>query len=338
LQSLAVNNPYLASSNDMPPNRTSLVTTLRELVGPNVFRVVDLRDGWPSIVELQLSTGFQRFSLHIGIIHSYSRQDYEYRFQNPAQNKPVTVMPGTRGLLLGLWTGDDPSVIVAAEPEIRVGETTRFSVLFPRRLFRDAQLTGWAEPYRNNKGNRHWSFLPPLLPAFVELYESNAAINTTNLQVAAVSSGLVDDPDTASRERARQTVTRLVRSAVFGQRVVAAYAERCSMCGINLNLVAGAHILPVSADNSVDEIWNGLALCENHHRAFDSHRIWVEPRKRGVVFHPSILDHAKKNARSAQFVENTYAVLAEPLVSSSTPRSEMFEQRYEFYEGSYKWL
>lgn len=331
------------------PRKIDLVKTLCSLVGPSVCRVIDARDGWPSIIEVQLSGGPHRFSVHIGQIHSHSRKEYEYRFQNPAQadRPPVAALPGAKPLLLGMWNNDDPAVIVAAEPEVRLGDRTRFSVLFPERLFREAQQFGWAEPYRNSKGNLHWSFLPPLLPAFIELYQTRVPVNSTTtqivpvdpttIQIAAVSSGLVDDPSGTSGARARQTVTRLVRSAEFGQKVVAAYDYKCAMCGINLELVSGAHIHPVSAVNSVDEIWNGLALCENHHRAFDSHRLWVEPSSRRLKIHPSILQHASFNRPSQVFVETTLSTLSDPLQAKDLPKPEMFRERYQYFKEAYDW-
>jgi HNH endonuclease len=319
--------------------RTRLVQTLCSLVGPSICRVIDERDGWPSVIEVQLSSGAQRFSVHIGKIHSHSRREYEYRFQNPAEanRPPVMALPGTKPLLLGMWNSDEPMVIVAAEAEVRLGDRTRFSVLFHQWLFREAQQYGWAGPYRNNKGNLLWSFLPPLLPAFIELYQAQASIDPTTIQIAAVSSGLVDEPSGASGARARQSVTRLVRAAQFGQEVVAAYDHKCAMCGINIGLVSGAHILPVRAVNSVDAIWNALALCENHHRAFDSHRIWAEPDSRALKIHPSILSHASSNRPSQVFVETTFSTLSDPLRARDLPKPEMFHERYQYFDNAYDW-
>jgi predicted restriction endonuclease len=164
-----------------------------------------------------------------------------------------------------------------------------------------------------------WAFLPPLLPAFIELYQKRIPIEPMTMQIAAVSSGLVDELDAASANRARQTVTRLVRSAEFGQKVVTAYGKKCAMCGINLGLVSGAHILPVSSVSSVDEVWNGIALCENHHRAFDSHRLWVEPGNRALKIHPDILEHASSNEYSKAFVNAT------------------FRERYRYFNDVYDW-
>jgi hypothetical protein len=320
--------------------KAHLVKYLCALVGDSICRVVDPRDGWPGIIDMQLSGHRHRFSLHVGEIHSHSRKEYEYRFQNPAQDDrpPVTALTGTKPLLIGVWNSDKPPVLVAADPSIRIGDTTRFSVLFPERLFREAQQFGWAEPYRNNKGSLHWSFLPSLLPAFIELYESEVNVDPATIQIAALSSGLINDPDDAAAARARQATMRLVRDAKFGKAVVSAYESKCAMCGLNLGLVSGAHILPVSAVNSVDSVWNGLALCENHHRAFDSHRLWVEPHNRTLSIHRSILNHAAANPYSRVFVETTFKTLSDPLQPSDKPTPDMFLERYEYFRDAYDWV
>lgn len=45
---------------------------------------------------------------------------------------------------------------------------------------------------------------------------------------------------------------------------------------MQLRLVEAAHILPVAASGSTDQIRNGLALSPTYHRAFDSGLIFVD--------------------------------------------------------------
>ncbi len=319
-------------------SRARLVQTLCDLVGPSVARVIDARDGWPGLIDLQLSTGRVRISAHVGRVHSMGRKDYEYRFQNPGQNRPAMALPTTTPLLIGLWDTDTPNVLVAAEPDVRLGDLTRFSVLFPERLFREAQQAGWADPYRNNNGGLHWSFFPQLLPTFVEFYQSQVDLVPKDIQIAVVGAGLADDPTDASAGRARHAATRLIRDARFAKTVVEAYGKKCAMCGLNLGLVSGAHILPVSAPGSSDQPTNGVALCDNHHRAFDSHRIWVHPSQRVLQIHPSILKHAESDPRSKAFVDTMFSKLDSPVDPKLKPQKRMFEERYAYFEGNYEWV
>lgn len=319
-------------------SRADYVHTLCRLVGPPIARVVDARDGWPGVIELQLSTGRAQFSVHVGPIHSMARKPHEFRFQNPGQDHPMMALPGTTALLIGVWDTDTPNVLVAAQADLRLGDTTRFSVLFPDRLFREAQQVGWAEPYRNNKGGMHWSFFPQLLPTFVEFVQGEIDLLPKDVQIAVVGAGLADDPTDAAAGRARQATTRLIRDARFAKTVIDAYGRKCSMCGLNLGLVSGAHILPVSAPGSSDQPTNGIALCDNHHRAFDRHRIWIHPAERTLCIHPYILKHGETDTRTRAFLDTMFPQLAGPTDPALSPQQRMFEERYAYFEGNYEWV
>jgi putative restriction endonuclease len=72
-----------------------------------------------------------------------------------------------------------------------------------------------------------------------------------------------------------QTVNRKIRDARFRANVLRAYSHRCCVCGIQLDLLDAAHIIPVEHERGTDEIKNGLSLCALHHRAFDHALITV---------------------------------------------------------------
>lgn len=110
------------------------------------------------------------------------------------------------------------------------------------------------------------------------------------------------------------------------------------MCGLNLGLVSGAHILPARAPHSVDELNNGLCLCDNHHRAFDAHRIWVHPTMRLITIHPKVVDHAKHDERSANFVQTPFKELASPTDPAHKPSAARFVERYAYFDAEYGWL
>ena len=73
----------------------------------------------------------------------------------------------------------------------------------------------------------------------------------------------------ADRRDVLITLRKRSRDVSFRSRVLTAYSNTCSMCGVQLKLVDAAHILPVSVDGSTDETFNGIALCAIHHRAYD---------------------------------------------------------------------
>jgi putative restriction endonuclease len=66
----------------------------------------------------------------------------------------------------------------------------------------------------------------------------------------------------------------VIRNAFFRKTIVHVYDSKCAFCGIrvtkgiNQNIVDGAHIKPF-AQFYDSRIHNGIALCKNHHWAFD---------------------------------------------------------------------
>lgn len=78
------------------------------------------------------------------------------------------------------------------------------------------------------------------------------------------------------RRKIVSTVNRLSRAASFRQQVLTAYGNRCAVSRLQLRLVDAAHILPVGAEGSTDDIRNGLALSPTYHRAFDNGLIFLD--------------------------------------------------------------
>lgn len=78
------------------------------------------------------------------------------------------------------------------------------------------------------------------------------------------------------RQKILSTVNRWARSACFRQQVLTAYGNRCSVTRMQLRLVEAAHILPVEADETADDVRNGIALSPTYHRAFDGGLIYLD--------------------------------------------------------------
>lgn len=69
--------------------------------------------------------------------------------------------------------------------------------------------------------------------------------------------------------RGREMVERAIRDVGFAPRVKMAFGYMCGVCNAQLNIAEAAHIIPISEEGSVDEVWNGICLCPNHHTLFD---------------------------------------------------------------------
>jgi len=95
---------------------------------------------------------------------------------------------------------------------------------------------------------------------------------------------LTEDQIEAVRNNNRRTVLaqifRKYRAADFRRRVLGAYSNRCAFCGVQLELIDAAHIIPVVAQTSTDETTNGVALCKLHHAAFDRNLVSFDERYR----------------------------------------------------------
>jgi putative restriction endonuclease len=78
----------------------------------------------------------------------------------------------------------------------------------------------------------------------------------------------------AERQRVVAKVSRLARDSDFRRKVTVAYDRKCAVTGLQLRLIDAAHILPVGAEGSTDEVSNGVCLSPTYHRAYD----------RGLIF------------------------------------------------------
>jgi hypothetical protein len=311
---------------------------IAELVGPDGLLLDDPADGWPAlgtIVGLDQPIDVALYVAPIGYSHR-NRDDVERRFQNPGQNRPIQEVPGRALVYIGLWEGDDPdapiapAVLVTADAHKRVGRTTRASV-FPRlESLRIARSTG-IHIGLTTSGEEIAAFVPELLPAQIDAQTNGVAPDEDRYRHELMAA-----PATPPAERQRRISTTLARANHFARSVRDAYAGRCAMCGLGLGLVESAHILPVAAHDSVDEVSNGVALCANHHRAFDRHQIWIDPTTSQIRIHPSTLG-ASSSPADEQFVGTTREHLAVPPDGSQQPHEAFLRARYRHFEDEYAW-
>lgn len=102
-----------------------------------------------------------------------------------------------------------------------------------------------------------------------EILQVNQNLQDSSLDVEAINK--LDNIDKTPKWSLKKSV---IRNAFFRKAVVHIYNYRCAFCGlkvtksINQNIVDGAHIKTFSLfyDSRVN---NGIALCKNHHWAFD---------------------------------------------------------------------
>ncbi|MCC7071748.1 MAG: HNH endonuclease [Deltaproteobacteria bacterium] len=259
------------------------------------------------------------------------RDDRERRFQNPGKKNPVVDVPGTKPVIVGIWDEGGPPVLVAMDAAARIGRETRQSLFAPLGLLIEAREHGWRE-HVNEHGEHIFMFVPALLPTYAETLVVGAAPEVERLDDVIETAGL-ETP--AARERVRIVGSRLSRDARFRKHVLAAYNGRCAMCGLNFNFVEAAHILPATAPASPDHVTNGLALCRNHHVAFDSGHIWVAHDTLHVHLSPALL--AITGDASESFLKSTRTSLMPPASAVMNPSPAMFQSRDQHLSGPPPW-
>lgn len=76
------------------------------------------------------------------------------------------------------------------------------------------------------------------------------------------------------------------------------------MCGVQLDLVVAAHIVPVAVDGS-NETSNGLALCHIHHSAYDRALLTADEDYRIRISDRALLRLRRvgRHAREQDFVD-----------------------------------
>jgi hypothetical protein len=256
--------------------------------------------------------------------------------QNPGQDHPVQAPQGSLPLLIGVWDEEGTPVLVGYDARRRVGQPTRQSLFVKLQQLRQAAALGWAEGV-NALGEPLFAFRPALLAAYVEMLRTGVSLTESHVLASVSLTGIDDNAEGETAEaRERRVTTALIRSAVFSRRVLDAYDGQCALCGLNSGLVQAAHVYPVGAPGSRDETWNGIALCCNHHAAFDRHLLWVDPRSYAVTAHPEFLPTTQRSVAARHFTEDMFPQLRVPR-GAARPREEMFQRRYEFYAGRYDW-
>ncbi|MGW4928612.1 HNH endonuclease [Agromyces sp. NPDC004153] len=330
----------------MPP-RASLVAHIASLVGPT-FRIEDPRNGWPAFASIEVDCELIPTAIYVGEVHGTHRGNpAERRFQNPGRDRPILEYRDRVTVLLGLWDEDDDlsvpaPVLVLPEPERRIGRDTRWSMFVSIATLLRAAENGWAT--KITASDEHLvCFHPELLPLAIASLIARVHPDEREVQTAVRATGHLNTrrPTAAGRVgsaiRLRRAVSALIRDTWFSGDVLDAYERRCAMCGLGLNLVQGAHIYPASAPGSRDVTSNGVALCANHHLAFDRHQIAVIPPNLDVLFRPDVLDQARRDPVALAFVSSTFDFLNRPH-RGAEPDPEMLMLRYQHFADKYDWL
>ncbi len=157
----------------------------------------------------------------------------------------------------------------------------------------DARRNGWAvSPPRTVQGGKEVrvAFTPGNLHNYLAVSKEAGRQTLTGSQREAFflsrtpnkpTIALPEDPAAVNAFiktlRNKLIVERYERDARFGPLIKKQFNYACAVCGTQLEIVEGAHIIPVSVETSQDELWNGIAMCPNHHKLFDASAFIIMP-------------------------------------------------------------
>lgn len=200
-----------------------------------------------------------------------ARAKDEYRVQ--ITSVVPSIVTGESTLILG-WHSDY-GVFVGFDIKKHLGQASQSpSIQVKEEILQSARSHAFAI-YNRHSGENAVAFRPEFLVDY--------ALNATSLHLtgkAGIDLSLLNNLDsltestieTVANQNRRvilSQIARKFRATDFRKRVLGAYEHRCAACGVQLELLDAAHIIPVASNDSTDETKNGIALCKLHHAAFD---------------------------------------------------------------------
>lgn len=254
-----------------------------------------------------------RYSIFL-INQSFRTKVYIWNITPGGRNRPanewrIQVTPvrrfepeiGGKTLILGWW--DDVGVFAGFDYTRHTGDLGASpSIQIREAALRQAAVQGFA-PHSRGRGELAIAFRPDLLGSYIENLEALHGCGEREQEVEILRE-IGEDPErveddeidaqiSAPRRFAVRSTKRALREIDFRDRVLTAYGHRCAMCGVQLKLLEGAHILPVSEPESTDSTNNGVALCVLHHRAYDRALVTFTPDY-SVCINDTMIDDLRK--------------------------------------------
>jgi|GEM_PF-1528783 putative restriction endonuclease len=152
--------------------------------------------------------------------------------------------------------------------------------------------------YTDNNNQSVISFTPDNLGLYLENIKSIHLLSELELKELVNKSNSLNDNGIDGNLKNQYgvfTIThdRKKRDPNFRKTVYQAYDNRCAMCGIQLELIEAAHIVPHAHDKGTDEVSNGVCLCALHHTAYDRALVYFD-EELNIVINDSKVQYLEK--------------------------------------------
>jgi len=197
---------------------------------------------------------------------------------------------------------------------------------------------GKTPPYDDQVGSDEgWFVYRPIFPCYVAHDDPRELAFYLEADVSATRP-IVSEEDFVggAPRRAYATTTVKVRlhQRRFRELVVAAYRERCTVCGLrHTELLDAAHILPDRDQRGRPEVPNGLSLCKIHHGAFDAEILGVDPAYR-IHIRRDVLDEHDGPMLLHGLQEMHSRRILLPSRDTLRPNPEYLEERFERFKAA----
>ena len=273
------------------PNKAQLLSILEDAVRESQWNLLHLspRDEHPARYQLYRDRESHTVRVYIWNLTpgGQNRPEDEWRIQATGIDR-FEQEPNGKTLILG-WQ-DERAVFAGfdlAQHQSTLGHSP--SIQLRQAALDQAAVDGFAV-HSKGSGELAIAFRPDFLGAYAANLESLHACGQVPQEASSLDE-IGRSPDSDEEEVLAQqfaeprlyavlSARRSLRESSFRRRVLTAYGQRCAMCGIQLRLLDGAHILPAAHPESTDETCNGVALCALHHRAFDRAFVAFDPEFR----------------------------------------------------------
>lgn len=192
--------------------------------------------------------------------------------------------------------------------------------------------------YRRQNGEIVVAFRPEMLMPYVLSSDSLHAFGSTNDDLSLlnnlpeVDNNDIDGITDPERKVVISQIARRYREASFRARVLSAYQYKCAFCGLQLNLLEAAHILPICHDLSHDRVDNGLSLCALHHLAYDKTLVSVDDEYSVEINDRMVTDLRRRGLSDGLdfFYENLREKIILPVCVQDYPSPDMLNLSRQF--------
>ncbi len=219
------------------------------------------------------------------VSHARRTDPDEYRIQCPGdlpQELGRHAENGQSVFVLGY--NADSGTFSAWNPELfvrRNRDVQRFSLYTRLSSHLQASADGFAI-YRDSTGQNVLLFRSEFLGLYLAHFEAMHQATERDLRRIVTAyqetrSGAISRRRVSvAKRRIEVTHSQYARSPQFRQAVLNAYGNRCAMCGIQLELIEAAHLVPHAHPRGLDVVPNGVALCTLHHKSLDTGLIYID--------------------------------------------------------------